>query len=136
MKTAIVYYSWSGHTQEIAQQQAAQINADLFQICEVEKFGTLKAYSVGCVMALKMQSVPIQPLHAPLEEYEHIIIMGPVWAGHPAPAMNAIWDQLPRNKNISVMMVSKSGFSSAKDKINARVECKHCNLSDYQDIKV
>ena len=135
MKTAIVYYSWGGETEKIARQQAMQTQADLFKITETERFGTFKAFTVGCIKALKMQSVPIHSLDAPLAEYEHIIIMGPIWAGHPAPAINAIWDQLPPNKNISVMMVSKSGSSSAKDKINALIERRRCKLSDYQDIK-
>ena len=135
MKTVVVFYSWSGHTGKIAQARAKKESAQLYEIKDKNKPGTLKAYTAGCFAAMRMKRTPTLPLTAPLAEYDRIIIMAPVWAGHPAPAINTVFDALPAGKEVFVCMVSASGKSGCRDKVQELVRSKGCKMMGCEDIK-
>lgn len=135
MKKIILYYSYSGHTKAEAQKLAKAEHAELREIKDVKKPGKIGAYLRGCPAAMGMKSWPIQPLGVDLPDYEWIVLMAPVWAGHPAPAFNSAVDILPKNAKVTVVMVSGGGTSSAKDKIAAKIAEKGCELVAYRDIK-
>lgn len=131
----VVYYSWSGHTEQIAKGKIEKEGADLFEVKDVRKPGTLAAYTAGCFRAMRMKRAPVKPIGITLDDYERIIIMSPVWAGHPAPAIYNVFDILPAGKNVEVYMVSGSGSSGCEQKVRALVENKACRLTKYEDIK-
>lgn len=136
MKTIVVYYSYSGHTKMEAERIAIAENADLAAARDAGKRpGTFKAFLMGCPAALRMKCWPIAPLNADLDAYDIIVLMAPVWAGHPAPQFNALVDQLPTGKQVKVALVSGSGQSSAKEKLELRIADKGCKLIGYEDIK-
>ncbi len=135
MKTALVFYSWSGHTRTLATARAQKENAELFEIKDAQRPGALKAFTAGCFASMRMKRVPTQPFTAPLGEYGRIVIMSPVWAGHPAPAINTAFDALPAGKEVVVCLVSGGGKSACREKIQALVEEKGCTLVGYEDIR-
>ena len=135
MKTALIYYSWSGHTAKYAKERAEKENAEIFAVSEKNKPGKLKAYTWGCFSAMRMKSAEIIPLTAALEDYDKIIIMAPVWAGHPAPAINAVFDLLPAGKEIDMLLISASGNSSCEEKVRQLIESKECKLVNFENIK-
>jgi len=135
MKTIVVFYSWSGHTEQLAKACAEKEGAQLYEIKDKQKPGTLKAYTIGCFAAMRMKRTPTLPFEAPLGEYDRIIIMAPVWAGHPAPAVNTVFDALSSGKEVMVCMVSGSGKSGCKDKVQALIRGMGCKLIGYEDIK-
>jgi hypothetical protein len=61
--------------------------------------------------------------------------MAPVWAGHPAPAINTVFDALPVGKEVAVVLVSGSGKSLCRKKVRAIVRGKGCQLVGYKDIR-
>lgn len=132
---AVIYYSWSGKTEQKAKAYAMEQGAELFAIKDQKRPGTLAAYTAGCFAAMRMQKKPIEPLDIPFERFDEITVMAPVWAGHPAPAALAALDELPAGKNVRVIMVSGGGKSSCRDKVAEIVRGKGCKFIDFQDIK-
>ena len=135
MKTLVIYYSYTGTVRNLAEKIATETGATLYEIKDKTRPGTLKAYSAGCFAALRMGRWPIQPVNMSFEGYGSIILMAPVWAGHPAPAFNNVYGLLPRGQEVEVRMVSASGSSSAREKIQRELISKGCKMTGYRDIK-
>lgn len=85
MKTAVVFYSWSGHTSEKAKALAKKEQAKLFEIKDTKKPNPLAAYTLRCFAALRMKRTPTSPFTAPFKDFDRIVFMAPVWAGHLRP---------------------------------------------------
>ena len=78
---------------------------------------------------------PIQSLEADLASYDRIILLSPVWAGNPPPAVHAVLQQIPIGKTILVKMVSGSGKCGCKDLVKNIIESKKGTLESFEDIK-
>ena len=135
MKTVLLYYSWSGHTAQLAAARAQQESAQLVAVRDRKRPSVLKAYTAGALAALRMHGTDILPLGIALDDYDKILLMAPVWAGHPAPAANSVFALLPRGKSVEVVMVSASGSSSCQDKVRTLVEARGCTLTVFENCK-
>jgi len=135
MKTLVIFYSYTGHTKTIAQQLAAEESADVMEIVDTARPGVLRAYVAGCFAAIRGKSWPIQPQNPDLSAYDRLILLSPVWASNPPPAVNAILDSLPNGKSIAVKMVSASGRSNCKARLEADIKAKGSVLESFEDIK-
>lgn len=135
MKTVVLFYSLSGNTREKAKQFAKEIQADLQEVHTVKPIGTFKAYTWGCMNAMRQKSVPIETLKVDLNDYNKIILMGPIWAGYPAPPINTVIEMLPRGKEIDARFVSMSGKSRGKDAVLLKLAEKGCASVSYTDSK-
>ena len=135
MKTLIIYYSFSGKTRAISEELAKNESFDIAEIKDAKRFGKLKAYTAGIVASIKGKPWPIQPLTAAWPDYDKLILLSPVWANNPPPAVNALLGQLPTGKTIAVKMVSASGASKCKERIEAAIADKGCTLESFEDIK-
>jgi len=135
MKTIVIYYSYSGHTKKIAKELAAKESADIAEIKDIKRPGKLKAYILGCFAAMRGKAWPVKPLDADLSEYDRLILLAPIWAGNPPPAFNAMMELLPNGKTVAVKMVSASGKSSCKDRLETVIKAKDCILESFEDIK-
>jgi len=136
MKTLILFYSFSGRTKAIAQEMAEKEALDIVEIKDVKSFGKLKAYSAGIISSIKARAWPIQPLEIALSDYDRLILLAPVWADNPPPAFNAFLEQLPSGKAIAVKMVSASGKSDCRERLESVVTSKGCSFESFEDIKV
>lgn len=135
MKTAVVFYSWSGHTREAAKARAQAEDAALLEVKDLKRPGTLHAYTAGCFRAMRMKAVPTAPLGFTLDGFERIIIMAPVWAGHPAPAILAAFDALKPEQAVDVVLVSASGKSNCREKLEQLAHEKGAKVVAFEDIK-
>ena len=135
MKTMILYYSYGGTTKKLAQHLALKKSAGLYEVKAQKTPGLLSAYTAGCFAALRGKRSPIEPIRANFADVDRLVVMGPVWAGKPAPAMNALLDQLPAGKQVEVRMVSASGKSKSREHVEAMVKARGCTLADFQDMK-
>ena len=135
MKTVIVFYSYSGKTKAFATELAAKESADLEEIKDTKRPGKLKAYTAGIVAAIRGKAWPIQPLIADLEKYDRLILLSPVWADNPPPAFNAILELLPAGKTVAVKMISMSGKSNCRERLEAAIRAKGGTLESFDDIK-
>ena len=135
MKTLIVYYSYSGHTKKIAEALAESEAAGIAEIRSKKRPIKLKAYTAGIISAIRGKAWPIQPFDLDLAEYERFILLSPVWAGNPPPPVYAMLEQLPPGKVVSIKMVSASGESSCKERLETVIKEKNGSLESFEDIK-
>ena len=135
MKTLILYYSYSGHTKALAKMQALSESADLAEIKDISPVGIVKAYTAGCIAALRGKAWPIQALDADLNAYDRLALLSPVWAGNPPPAVNAALELLPEGKALTVKMVSASGRSKCRQRLEDAIKEKGCALEGFEDIQ-
>ncbi|MCL2153603.1 MAG: hypothetical protein FWH57_11725 [Oscillospiraceae bacterium] len=135
MNTLVLFYSYSGKTKAIAGELAAKESAVLAEIKDVKRPGKIKAYTAGCFSAMKGKSWPIQPTDVNLAEYGRLILLAPIWASNPPPAFNAILEQLPSGKTVAVKMVSASGKSKCRERLDAVIQSRGSILESYEDIK-
>ena len=129
MTMAIFYYSLSGTTKALAEKRAADTGADIFEVCEVKKRNGFTAFIPGCCLAMSGRSSAIVPPEADLGAYDEIVIMGPIWAGKPAPAVNSIIGLLPEGKTVS-LVCSAGGGTGNLTKAAAFVEARGCTVKE------
>ena len=129
MSKAILFYSLSGKTKAVAEKLAAETGAELFEIREVKKRNGFTAFFPGVFQAGGMKHTPIIPPEADLAGYDDIVLMAPIWAGHPAPALNSVTDLLPEGKAVSLVCTSGRGGYDL-EKTAALVTAKGCTLKE------
>ena len=135
MKTLILYHSYSGHTKKIAEELAESEAAGIAEIKSKKRPAKIKAYTAGIISAIRGKAWPIQPFDLDINDYERLILLSPVWAGNPTPPFNALLEQLPSGKVISIKMVSASGESNCKERLEAVIKEKNGTLESFEDIK-
>ena len=112
MRTLILYYSVTGHTRKIAQSLAGQLDATLGEI-------TCKAYTSGlgalrqAFDVLRGGSPPIEIPKCAMQDWDLVVIGGPVWGARPAtPIRSYLRHNAARHVNLAVF-VSCKGTSRA-----------------------
>ena len=136
MKTLVIFYSYTGKTKKIAEELAAQESAGICEIKDISRPGVIKAYSKGILDTIRGKAWPIQALSADLAAYDRLFLLSPVWADNPPPAVNAALEKLPRGRTVSVKMVSASGKSDCRERLEKVLRAKGCVLEGIEDIKV
>lgn len=85
MKILVAYYSRTGTTRRLAKALARWLDADCDPITEDGRFEGALGFGRAYLAALTQVPCPIHAQRDPMP-YDHIIIGGPVWAGHmPSP---------------------------------------------------
>ena len=135
MKALILYYSYTGNARKFAEASAKKDNFDIAEIKSAKRPGKFKAYTLGCFATLSGKSWPIQPLEKDMTAYDSLVLFTPVWASNPPPFVNAVLEQLPAGKTIAVKMVSASGKSNCKEKLEAKIKAKGSEMESFEDIK-
>ena len=136
MKTLILFYSYSGKTKAIAQELATEEAVDIAEIKDIKRPGKLKAYTAGIIAVMRNKLWPIQPLNVDLAAYDRLILLAPVWAGKPPPPFSSVIELLPSGKLITIKMVSMSGKSDCRERLDAAIKAKGSELESFEDIKV
>jgi len=107
MKTLVAYYSRTGRTRAAALALAKAAEADTQEIVMTGKNAKLGVIK-GAWMALRKKPAKIEPLGR-LSKYNRIIVVSPVWAGNPPPAVNAFLDCGLGGRQVYAVTVSGSG---------------------------
>ena len=82
MKTIVVYYSYSGNNETLANRVAAELRADTFALVE-EKPRTQKTIFMDMLLGRRPR---LKALPGNMEQYDFTLFMGPVWMFHiPSP---------------------------------------------------
>jgi flavodoxin len=135
MKTLVIYYSFSGKTRAISQELAAKESYDIAEIKDVKRFGVIKAFTAGILATAKGKPWPIQPLAVEWSDYDRLILLSPIWAGNQPPAVNAFLEILPEGKAMAVKMVSGSGKSACRERMEAAIKRRGSNLESFEDVQ-
>lgn len=87
-KVLVIYYSFSGHTKDIAMQIAQKTNADTYEIETIETYSSPSVY-LKSKNELSSKNYPeIKKDNLPnISNYDTIFIGGPVWWYTMAPAL-------------------------------------------------
>ena len=86
--TLVVYYSFSGHTKEIAKQIAEKTNADTFEIKTKQAYSSPSVYAKSKKELSSKNYPEIETADMPdVSAYDTIIIGAPVWWYTMAPAL-------------------------------------------------
>ena len=111
MKTLVVYYSFEGNSEYAAKQIAARLGADLQQLkAGNEPPSGLGKYLIGGRAALKGEKAILYRISRHPEDYDMVIIGGPVWAGTLPPALREFMIQHPfERKRAALFACSASG---------------------------
>ena len=135
MNTLVLFYSYRGKTKAIAGALAEKESAALMEIKDAKRPGVFKAFTAGCHSAMKGKSWAIEPLNVNLAEYDRLILLAPIWANNPPPAFNAILELLPSGKTVAIKMVSASGKSKCRERLDTVIQSRGSILESFEDIK-
>jgi len=123
-KTAVVYYSFEGHTEELAKKIADELKADIFKlepVKDIKTHGFFK-YIIGGFRAIRDNSPQLKNINPDTEKYDLIVLGSPVWAGKCAPAVNTfIFQNNLEGKNIALFCSNRGAvgqfFQNIEDKM-------------------
>jgi len=136
MKTAVIYYSYTGRTRKFAAEKAAADSAELIEIREKKPRSKIGAYILGSMAAKGQKKSEIENVTTDFRQFDRILVAVPLWAGFPAPPFNNILELLPENTEIELVITSASGNSeSSREKTTALAASRNIRIVKYQDVK-
>jgi DNA-binding transcriptional ArsR family regulator/flavodoxin len=89
IQACVIFYSYSGITRGVAEGIRNASGCDLIEVLTKTPYSSFTAYTKGALRSRKMACDPIEPAEIDVSGYDFLIIGTPVWAGRPAPAINA-----------------------------------------------
>lgn len=96
MRSLVVYHSRSGNTRRVAEQAALDLGADLAEVrAPYYGFGVF-SYLQAAFDSWKGRLPEIEVSGRSPEQYDFVLALGPVWAGHAATPLRAY---LAQNRN-------------------------------------
>lgn len=124
MKTLITYFSFSGHSEQIANKFAELLKAkgevDLQRLVPKK---AIKNFFMQCLAARKKERAELpEDLKVDCSNYDLIVIGSPIWAYTPTPAINAFLDKITDFKGKRVILFLTSGSTSWVDKVFQNIE--------------
>jgi len=133
MKTLVVYYSLTGKTQTVAQALAAELNADIRRVEDLEKPEASFWFIVkGGFAAMRGVESEIKPIDTGFQGYDRVFIGSPVWGGSPSTPINAFIAKADfSGKDVILFMTMGSDDASgALRKMGERIEKKGGKIVD------
>ncbi|PTL39040.1 hypothetical protein C6Y45_07610 [Alkalicoccus saliphilus] len=130
--SVIVYYSWVGSTETVAEEIHRRTNFDMQKIEETTKrrFGKFAGAAMAAVIGLKSR---IKPMDFELQDYENVFFGAQVWAGRTAPAVNNYLKKASfKNKNVWLFLTKGDEKIPQQviDSITKRIEKKGGRVVD------
>ena len=102
MKTLVIYFSHTGHTQKAAEIIAANLESDIEQIKEAKDRAGASGYLAAGRDAMFKRPSSIHPTHKNTAQFDLIILGTPIWAWSVSPPIRAyISDQSSRFNKVA-----------------------------------
>ena len=131
-KVLVIYYSWMGHTQAIANQIAAVTKADVYRIETAEVFKSSPAFYTRVKKDLLNKNYPELKGSMPdLSSYDTIFVGGPVWWYTMATPLYSFLGQVDF-KGKKVVPFSTQGSNSGSFLEDFKSNAKGANLGYYE----
>jgi flavodoxin len=122
MKTLVVYFSYTGNCGLVAGVLQDKLGADVLELKLVddrERKGLAK-YVWGGKQVFSHTTPPLKPYKADWEQYDLIVIGGPVWAGSPSPALFTFLNETRINgKKLALFCCHGGGKGRFFDRLKA-----------------
>lgn len=117
MKTLIAYYSSTNNNAKLAMHLQRQLNCDIVRIETVAK---RNGFSILLDLIFKRKP-RLRPLNVSLKDYNHILLLAPIWAGKvAAPIKSFLMDEKQNIRSYS--FISLCGGGNPKQSDNVREE--------------
>ncbi|MEM1985342.1 MAG: hypothetical protein QXG36_08965 [Nitrososphaeria archaeon] len=115
MKPLIIYYSRTGKNEELAKILQEKLDCEKEKIEEYEnRDGVLGFLRSGMQATFKKMS-KIKPTKNDPKDYDIVIIVSPIWAGHvPPPVRTYIHVNKEKIRKIAYASISYSGYGNSK----------------------
>lgn len=111
MNSIIIYFSLLGHNRRIAEEIAEKENYNLLEFASGSIFRGFQY-----LMGKKRLAKKAKKINVDVANYSEIIICGPIWGGKPAPAINALLNNLDmRGKNIRCYFTYTQDYGNSED---------------------
>jgi flavodoxin len=114
MKYAVVYYSRSGKTKQVAEQIAGLLKADAIEIVGKKRYrGPFGFFSAGAHAARK-KLPEIGPVQSDLSKYDAIVLGSPVWASTVAAPVRTFLHQYAEHIKEPSFFITLGGSGAEK----------------------
>jgi flavodoxin len=123
MKTLIVYFSYDGNCDMIAQGIQKTLNGDLLRLyLEDGAHRTGLAKYLWGIGQIRNKTPALKPYTVDTEGYGLFVIGAPVWAGAPAPALNSFFEKTALSgKKVALFCCHAGGMGKALEKLGQKV---------------
>lgn len=119
MKTVVIFFSRTGNSKRVATKIADSLGVSSLQITDDKNWNGILGYLKGGYYASMNKSVNIK-VSGPFEEADQYIVVSPLWAGGPAPAVREFLKKVPNNKVNLVVTCKGSNIESALAKYESK----------------
>jgi flavodoxin len=124
MKTLIVFFSYDGNSALVVEELHKNLGEDCdvlpLRIADETYQSRLADLLQAGRMILSRKNPALKPYDAAPDNYDLIILGGPVWAGAPAPALQTfIAETKPSGKRIGLFLCHAFGSGKPMDKLKA-----------------
>jgi flavodoxin len=114
MKTLIVYYSFTGNNEILANMLQEKLGCDILKITEQKKRNMLTIM----LDVLFNRRPKIESYDLSVMEYDQLILVSPIWAGKVAPPLNTfLHDERTKIDQYSFITVCGGGNDGQKEKV-------------------
>ncbi len=137
-KIALLYYSHTGNTQEVAKYLKEKIekkneNVDLIQIVAEKQPGFFKSISA----ARNQEVLPIKKMGCDISEYHTLIFAMPSWSYYPAPFFKTYLNEVGELGDKKIAVVLCAGVSIKRNLITMKRfkdELEHLDIGCSADL--
>ncbi|MCB2214385.1 hypothetical protein KQH50_03200 [bacterium] len=119
-KFGVVYYTRTNNSKRVAEKISNRLSCDLIQITDPINWKGFIGYIKAGFYSMTNRHVDIE-VHGDLDDFDEIIVVGPLWAGGIAPALRTFFANVPREKvhlvvtSIDTPVEDRAGYLSVHD---------------------
>ncbi|MDI6860493.1 MAG: hypothetical protein QMD25_00545 [Caldisericia bacterium] len=115
MKGIILYYSRTGNNKKLAKILKEKLSFSLEEIIDRKRRDGIIGFIISGYDALTKKLTKIEKLNSNIENFEHIVIGTPIWAGNITPAIRTfLLENKDKIRSYSVYSVSEFGEKNLK----------------------
>jgi flavodoxin len=117
MKSAVVYYSYSGNTRKVAQELAEYLKqTSEVKLIELAPKDEPHSFFGQCRRAFWHSKAKLEPVNMNLLSYDLVCFGTPVWAFGPAPAINAYLEECSGLCGKNVLLFTTYGTGTGNER--------------------
>jgi len=120
LKTLVLYYSYEGSTQKVAEYLTESLGLDIARVIPVKEMKSkgFGKFFLGGSQVIMKKKPKILPLNIDFDQYDLILLGSPIWAGTFAPPIHTLLESgLIHDKNIGYFYCHEGGAKGAVDKL-------------------
>ena len=108
-KILVVYFSQSGHTKKLAKEISRNLKCDIEEIKTTSSYGGFLGYQRALLQSILKLKPKIKSIRHNLENYDLVIIGGPVWAGSISSPVRSFLSHNKKKLNDVAFFLTRGG---------------------------